>query len=280
MRQGAVWLASYPKSGNTWLRCLLQGYLTGHVDINRLSVSKNDLDLTAYQLVCAEPVTQMEPGAMVYYRPAALMNMIAQAGDKTPMFKTHHLRERVNGIDLIPPLLTRCAVYIVRDPRDVAISMAEHVGRSLDEIIDLMNRPEYILQREGSGVVHFVGSWSKHVNTWASAPFPVHTVRYEDLLDHPVKVFGQLLADLGMNPDPDRVEEAVDLSLFGNLRDQEQAQGFTETSEHQQQFFTRGTAGHWQDILTGKQVRRIEQDHGAVMRQYGYLDEARRASGG
>lgn len=279
MSEQLHWLASYPKSGNTWVRCLLQAYFTGHLDINQLHVTRNDLHYPAYQLVCAQALQKMTPGAVVYYRYAALMNMVIEAGGRPLILKTHHMRESVNGVELIPDMLTGAAIYLIRDPRDVAVSLADHMGKSLDEAIDLMSRDDYILQRQGSGLVHFVGSWSKHVRTWQRPGLTPLVVRYEDLLTDPVHELACILLHLRIERDEGRMCEAVNMADIARVQTQESASGFGERSEHQQQFFRRGTSGHWQDVLTGEQVHRIERDHGAMMRKYGYLDEDRRASG-
>jgi len=99
-------------------------------------------------------------------------------------------------------------------------------------------------------------------------------IRYEDMLADPMATFTQAARFLQLPTDPARVEKAVRFSDFKVLSQQEAEKGFKERPGKTERFFRQGKSGGWRDRLTAAQVDRIVADHGAVMRRFGYLDEA------
>lgn len=267
------WLASYPKSGNTWARLFVQAYSDGYLDINKLNVTITDIKVSEYQNCASLPIDKFEPGAAVFFRPGALLNQAATSTKNPTIFKTHNRNEAVNGITLIPKELTKSAVYLVRDPRDMVISISKHMGKTIDESIDLINYNDYGLNREESNVVHFVGSWSNHVRSWLEDDrFPVTIVRYEDMLLNPVESFSRILTGLNLAVEEERVKNALKLCEFSRVKKQEENDGFMEKSDFQDSFFSKGTSGYWKEILTSEQEEKLISHHEDMMIEMGYLD--------
>ncbi len=270
-----VWIASYPKSGNTWMRAFLHNYIRrtqAPYDINKLTdLTASDINAERYQRYDPRPASQYSIADVQRMRP--LVHRDLTGLDSTLVFvKTHNARLTVAGVPLITPAVTAGALYLVRDPRDVAVSYSRHLGRSIDDTIAFMANPEAATGGTDAKVYERLGTWSDHVRSWTSPPNPrVRVVRYETLLETPESTFGQQIYWLGDDPQPDRLARAVQFSSFQELHAQEQAKGFTErVAGSTAPFFGTGRSGTWRTELTPAQQARIERDHGATMQAFGY----------
>jgi aryl sulfotransferase len=190
--------------------------------------------------------------------------------------KTHHANVDIDGIPLIPPRLTKQAVYLVRDPRDVAVSYTRHSGGTIDKTIAVMANNNHAPSR-GNGLVDYCLSWSSHVHSWMNCKFPVKMVRYEEMITDKHDAFRKIMIGLGYRDvDEERLQFAIDQTSLANLRRLEEKEGFRE-SKHDT-FFGQPDAssddveriGQWKDILTTEQVEKIESDHGKIMVKLGY----------
>jgi hypothetical protein len=167
------------------------------------------------------------------------------------------------------------AVYIVRDPRDVAVSFAHHLNETINQAIDLMNNPKAKIAKSNRHIPRqlpqHLYTWSQHSESWLDAPVKLLLLKYEDMLNEPLIQFGEVARFLGLKAGPEVVSAAVSAVSFERLRADEQAKGFIERQPDTECFFRRGIAGGWQDSLTPEQIARIEADHGPMMRRLGYL---------
>lgn len=283
-----TWLASYPKSGNTWARLFLQAYgADAQLDINERSGPVwHDADSKVWKEVLkAKDDAELDAYPEWEYhchRGAVLMRFVkhyAKDRDGQVWLKTHIPRWNMDGLEMIPAGMTRGAVYIVRDPRDVVISFADHLGISIDHTIDFMAAGNSQLLMNGKR--ENIGSWSLNVGSWIddACPFPRCVLRYEDMLTDPEASFTLLLKAFGIPAETGRLRRAIEHTAFDVLRTQEDAAGtFINVSEHQDRFFRSGKAGAWRNVLSPEQAARIEADHGDVMRCLGYTLEARAAA--
>jgi aryl sulfotransferase len=171
--------------------------------------------------------------------------------------------------------VARAAIYLVRDPRDVLVSLAHHNSTMIDEATDLMNAPDGALAGDCEGLAtqlrQKLMGWSGHVQSWLDqSDVPVHTVRYEDLLADPVAAFGAALRFVQMPATITEIERAVRYADFVELQRQENENGFRERVSRTAPFFRAGRAGGWQKTLTGEQADMIEGCHAVVMARLGY----------
>lgn len=270
-----VWLASYPKSGNTWLRAFLHNYLLGgdrpH-DINRLTaLTTGESGAALYHAHDPRPASRYSAADAARLRPLVHRDLMGHDSERV-FVKTHNARIAVGGIPLVTPEATERAIYLVRDPRDVAVSYSRYLGVDLDAMIRLMADDRAVSGGSADKVIEFVGSWSRHVRSWTADLDRLLVLRYEDLLEDPADGFGDVIRFLGTAPDARRLAEAIDFSAFERLRAQEQASGFVERPEAAgAAFFREGRAGRWRAILTPAQRRAIERAHGDEMRRFDYL---------
>jgi hypothetical protein len=284
------WLASYPKSGNTWMRILLANLLArdgAPVGINtiprlgtRIAASRVVFEevllidsglLTQDEIDCLRPRLHEEVarrdalGHGAGDLPAVLFTKVHDAYTLT--LKGEPLLAGARGAD--------GAIVIVRDPRDVALSLAHQYDMPIDEAIAFtaMPRAAFSNNRRATHLRQRLLAWHLHAASWLDqGDIPVHLVRYEDMLSDTPAVLRRSAAFAGFHPTEEAIDRAVRFSRFAELRRQEQEQGFCESpvGVQYQSFFRRGEAGAWRDELTIQQVARIEAAQGPMMHRLGY----------
>lgn len=194
-----VWLTSYPRSGNTWLRFLIQAYLRGGVaDSASLNADVPDL-----------------------HRKGTVIN--PDAADRV-LVKTHFPwspRHPFAG-------QTRSFIYILRHPKDVLLSFLSYrkLGGLLAADDPAVDRPyaEQFIRGLGDDlwIKGHMGNWPQHIASWlARPPHPHVVVKYEDLLAGPEQALTPVLEHLGMPVDPARLKASVEACRFGALREME-----------------------------------------------------------
>ena len=272
-----VWLASYPKSGNTWARAFLHNYIAepqSPYSINSLTdLSASEANALFYQPYDPRPPSAWSIAETQRMRPRVHRDLTRLHGDLV-FIKTHNACLAVHDIPLCTPEVTQAAVYILRDPRDVAVSYSAYTGQSLDSIIVFMNKDQAANRASDERVFELLGSWSLHVNSWTRQDGRrLLILRYEDLLREPLEHFGRLIAFLGGGPPAaERLQRAVEFSGFDVLASQESALGYAAHAPGAAApFFRAGRAGQWREALTSAQRARIEADHQPMMRKFGYL---------
>lgn len=277
-----VWLASYPKSGNTWLRALLTNFQShGDVpaDINNLTASKFASSRQTADNALGIECSDLTWEEIDCYRPAIYRYLAGQSRDLL-FVKSHDAYTlNTNAEPIIPADVTIAAVYVVRNPLDVAVSLANYRGIAAHDAIDQMASESATLsghrERLSFHLRQTLLSWSRHVLSWLDQrAIPLHVMRYEDMSQRPVETFREVVQFLGLPDNLERIQRAVDFSTFDTLRQQELEGGFRERPVETDAFFRRGRVGAWRETLTKEQVERLVRDHGAVMRRLGYLSES------
>jgi Sulfotransferase domain len=274
---GLVWLASYPKSGNTWTRAFLSNLaaiLAGEDDaltvnaINRFSAGENLVPLYTDRLGYKPSQKHRREVAAVRHE---IHRTIADEYDGLVFVKTHNGLVMDGGRPIINFSVTSGAIYIVRNPLDVAISLAHHLGRTIDGAIEIMRTPDLETPIDDKQVYEIWDSWSKHVESWTRKPHrAIYVMRYEDMLADPQKAFGGLARHLLLDFTPSQLHLAIERSSFASLKSQEERTGFMEKSERADRFFREGRAGQWKEVLSTAQVREVVRDHGEQMARFGY----------
>ena len=279
-RRPFVWLASYMKSGNTWTRLLLANFLADAeqaVDINRIdkalpSIHPCDRDwFDRATGLSSSDCTDEEVEPLL---PAALRAHAAEEAGGRQFCKVHDaLRDTAAGEPLFPADVSAGAVYLVRNPLDVAVSLAFHLGgEDFSEAVTQMNDRRCALGDGCELLRRRLLDWSGHVESWRSAPFPVLVVRYEDLLADTAGQLGRMTRFLGLAGAADgrRLRRATAAAAFSRLQEQEARHGFQERDRRCRRFFRSGRSGDWRRHLSAAQAQRIARRHGAVMRACGY----------
>lgn len=272
-----VWLASYPKSGNTWTRTFLMNLFVNPrepLPINKVpEMSPSDAAAEWYRLVGLDRPEAADDATVARYR-QAVQRKIADYAPDSIFVKTHCMLGPWHGQPLFDPQLTAGAVCIVRNPLDIVASYAHHSGLGLDGIIRVMGTRDYTTPASGKNVAHPFGSWSQNVASWTQRPHPgIHVMRYEDMVADPHAAFGGLMRFLTLPEDADRLDRAIRFASFDELRKQESEDDFVEKGRAGKAFFRKGGVGGWTDELDAAQVARVVADHREQMQRFGYVPE-------
>jgi hypothetical protein len=237
-----VFLTSYPRSGNTWTRFLVGNLVHQNEAVTFLTVERLVPD-------------------MYKSSDRVLRNLV-----RPRIVKSH---------ECFDPRY-RKVVYIVRDPRDVAVSnyhwelklRSVRDGFPIEDFVPRWMEPEFWPR---------IGSWGDHVTSWLSTRQGKKgflLLRYEDLKKDPQRALAQVAEFLGIEPTLERLNRAVELSSADNMRKlekQESAQWVATTLTRQDKPFVRNaTSGGWKTVLPEQTVVYIEKHWGHLMRNLGY----------
>jgi hypothetical protein len=288
-----IWLASYPKSGNTWFRMLVANLSAKDgkpVDINDLperggiASARGPFDylsLIDSGLLTHDEIDGLRPRIYEELARGSQDDEYDKLEDAPPVrfVKVH------DAYTMTPkgePLLAGRhgadgAILIVRDPRDVAPSLANHSHTSIDEAIGLMGDAKAAFCAK-PGRLHNqlrqqLPDWSGWMESWLGQDdIPVHLIRYEDMKADTLGTFRRALGFAGRPASDDDIRRAVSYADFAELQRQEVEKGFSELPRPGAggKFFRRGDAGAWRDELSAEQVARIEAAHAPMMRRLGY----------
>ncbi len=273
------WIVSYPKSGNTWMRSFiyaLQNEGVNEIDINAIQTGSiaSQYDWVANGLgfdideLPAQEVDRLRPKAYRFI------------SDNLTAFGYHKVHDAQYAVSkqevLFPADATQGVLLIVRNPLDIAVSFAHHLGVDIDTSIVRMADKDFGLASRVKGrsiqLRQKLLSWSGHVQSWRRTDLPVCMLRYEDMLALPLATFKTAARFLRLPADTQRVSRALELCRFEGFQNQEQNCGFIEKSPKASAFFRKGIVGDWRNVLSASQVDRIIEAHGEVMATLGYLD--------
>ena len=272
VKKQIVWLASYPKSGNTWFRSFLTVLLNEkEIDLNKMATDgifssknyvENILDLNSDYL----SRQQIE-----LYQRIAFCHLSATS-KKRLFIKIHDAFtcSKVDALPLVPEKPTQMAIYILRNPLDVALSLANHIGKSAEKAIE-----KYIINPSGgldNDQFHQpLRTWSMHVESWLDKPsFPVHFMRYEDMKERPFETFKAAIQAIGLEVSEAQIQFAIEETKFEKLQKKEQEKGFKENQNPTSNFFFKGQIGRWKEELSKGQIEKIRAINEPMMRHFGY----------
>ena len=277
MKKNIVWLASYPKSGNTWTRIFLANYLSNAetpVPINEVKrFGMGDSIAKTYEIVARQKIDTKNVAQTLQLRDKVLRGISGNNADVN-LVKTHNICKGARGVELIPPQYTRSAIYIIRNPLDMVLSYARHYNMTPERAAHAICHKDNALLPDAETVISFLGTWSDHVRSWTrKQPFPVLVLRYEDLLADPEGEFSKVIKHFGMDVDVERLRRAIRFASFKEVKKQEEAGGFIERPAASESFFTKGGSGHWKDELAPELAEQIRTANHATMKYHGYLDE-------
>ena len=274
-----IWLASYPKSGNTWFRAFLTALLNdGELDINEMKTDGIFSSRLIFENLTDIDSTELYDDEVKNMLPYVFHDLSSGYLREQLFIKIHDAYTlNTNKLPIVPTEPTLCAVYFIRNPLDIAASLANHNGSTIDEAITLMNNPKGDLASQkgnfnvNSQFRQLMLSWSGHVESWTnSLPFPVLVLRYEDMKAETLSTFTKAVEFIGITAHREQIEYAIKASQFEQLQQKEQEKGFAEKSIRSKYFFRKGQTGGWKNELTEEQALLILANHKNTMEYYGY----------
>ncbi len=275
LHRNIVWLASYPKSGNTWCRLFLAKIMYDIQQINNIPIpiysSKEMIDPFSDIDISELPLSELH-----FLRLEAFKKKSEEKESLFPVKIHDKFVKTCFNMPFLPFEYTLMAIYIIRNPLDICISLSKHLGNSIDATIQKMNSPNYMFAhnhyRYLSQLPQHLDTWSQHVNSWTTQQeVPVYIIKYEDLICAPHETFSKLLHKLDIPYSEEQLQNALRFCSFDNLKKQEQQYGFYERSFYTEQFFSTGKAGYYKEILNSQQIETIIQHHFKIMKQYNYV---------
>jgi len=276
--KGIFWLASYPKSGNTWTRAFLTNLLRPGEDpaeVNELQTGEIASNRNWVQEGLGIAVDELSHDEVDALRPRAYLWLAENTS--TSHHKIHDAWTRLpDGEPLFPVQATRGAVYLARNPLDVVFSWANHSSISVEQSIKHICNPKHALCGSKRMLVNQLrqihGTWSDHVLSWLDADIPKLVMRYEDIKRDPLAAFSAITAFFEIEADRKEIAAAVRKCRFENLRRSEAEGGFTEKAPSVKHFFRKGIVGEWRRALTPEQVKQVLEVNRPGMERLGYLD--------
>lgn len=277
MRSGLYWLASYPKSGNTWLRVFLSNLQANQeeaVSINLLSTAAMASNRDWLNDVLGFSTTELYRHETLALRPMVYEQAHQEA--VCPLIcKAHDANIEVAGATLFSPQAMVKTIYVVRNPLDIAVSLANHLGVSVSRAVNNICDPHFTLINHNyrQQVPQPLLTWGRHVESWLDhQDLPIHVIRYEDMHTDSYKIFSEIATFLDINHEAPDIVRAIKNSSFEVLQRQESMEPFYERPPTSKAFFRNGRIGEWRDVLTNAEVGQIVAVNHSVMERFGYLD--------
>ena len=277
-----VWLASYPKSGNTLLRSILSSYFyskEGEFSFKNLNYI-SQFPLTSQFMSAGVDIDNDEE---VFKNFINVQNFLNQEKGKVKFLKTHSALSKMHGCNFTDLNNTLGAIYIVRDPRNVVNSLAHHNGLSIDEAADTMIDNSKFLLKSVKNCRVFLGSWSFNYNSWKNLQVKNKylLIKYEDLINKKKTTMLKILKfldQLGMKSQLDMVKlnKAIKSTDFKKVKNLEQKEIFFEgvldkNTGKRKIFFNLGPNNDWRRFLDDKIKIKLEKAFEKEMIELGYL---------
>ena len=277
-----IWLASYPKSGNTLLRSLLSSYFyssDGSFTFKNLE-KISQFPLTSHLMSIGVNIDNEED---VFKNFINAQNLINQDKGKIKFFKTHSSLSQTYESNFTNLRNTLGTIYIVRDPRNVVTSFAHHYSMSIDQATDVMIDKNRFMDKTPKNCRVFLGSWSFNYNSWKN--LQKHNkyllIKYEDLISKKknvlLKIFKYLdFLGLKTNLDMIKLNKAIKTTQFEDMKKKEENEVFYEAlidtnTGKRKNFFNLGPKNDWRKLLDKRIKDKIEKNFEKEMIELGYL---------
>ena len=277
-----IWLASYPKSGNTLLRSILAAYFfsnDGKFNLDHLN-GITQFPLLNQFLRLGIDISNDKTIFENFIEAQKEINNIEK--NKINFLKTHAALAKINDVKFTDLNNTLGALYIVRDPRNVVTSFAHHMGLEINAATETMIDPTRWLLKTEKNAKTFLGSWNLHYNSWKKIGKKGLIIKYEDLVEKKkttlIKVF-KFLETLSLDKnkfDINKLNNAIESTDFKRMQTLEKEQDFIEgiaddKTGKRKTFFKLGPKNNWKDLLDTKNRIKIETAFQKEMQELGYL---------
>jgi len=281
-----IWLASYPKSGNTYVRAFLSAYYfseNGQFDFNQIL----NIDQFPHEKYFKQKVNGISEASKQWIPIQREINK----NKKIKFFKTHSCLGNYQGNQFTSPETTLGAVYIVRDPRNVLTSLKNHYSFDDDKALKMItDKTRSLMSNNGShaSLTH-ISSWAENYLSWLrNNQFRRFFVKYEDLITNKYETFRDIIVFINtlMNRvegvDKSKLQKAIETTNFNVLKKKEISETFDGSdngfkswrkfhSENKNLFFNLGPENNWEKILKTKISNEIEISFEKEMKELEYL---------
>jgi len=280
-----IWIASYPKSGNTWVRSLLSTYLysdDGSFNFNLLKKIQQFPDKNYFKYFIKD-FSDIKKVSDYWIAAQDRINLFNE--NKTTFFKTHSALCAFDKNLFTNKNNTQAVIYVVRDPRNVITSISNYYSMSIDESYNFIINEKKIISKtewggENFGIATVLGSWALHYNSWKQIKFaPILIVKYEDLINDTknslIKIINFLNKFMSIKIEDEKILTTVDSCSFDNLAKREKAEGFFEAAwsknKEKINFFHLGKKNDWRNLLNTEIENKIRTTFDKEMKELNYI---------
>ena len=256
-----VWIASYPKSGNTWIRSFLYSLLYSNDHIP---------DLDKFDVIDQYPTRKHFKKFINNFNNFREMSKYWNASQtelnldkKIKFFKTHHLNCKIDNFPFTNKECTKATIYIVRDPRSLLDSVSNHFSKSIEESKKFLLTPRILspgkeIELKGGNLITYLGSWKEHYKFWTKDNENLLIIKYEDLVKNIHQEIDRIVVFLKKFTDFEisdiKKKNIIKSTSFKALKKIEESGKFTENvfvkgTSKKVKFFNKGPDSNWQDTL-------------------------------
>ena len=275
-----IWLASYPKSGNTLLRSILATYFfsnDGVFNFKHLYKIGQFPSLIHFERLGLD----ISDSDQIYKNIIKAQELINSNSKDLKFFKTHSALAKINDNDFTDFKNTLGAIYVVRDPRNVVTSFAHHYQVDIDEATRCLMNEKFWNYKNEKVPKTFLSSWSQNYNSWKNLKEKTYFIKYEDLIKNKkaviIKVFN-FFNSLGIKIELDMIKlnKIIKSTEFEKMKDLENKESFRESiidkeTGKKRPFFNLGPQNDWKKILGEYNKEKIEKAFEKEMLELGYL---------
>ena len=281
-----IWIASYPKSGNTWLRSLLSTYLYSSDGNFDFALLKKILKFPSKKYLKYFTNDFSDIKKVSDYWIAAQERINLHNENKSIFLKTHSALCTLENNSFTNKKNTQAVIYVVRDPRNVITSIANHFSHDIEESYNFLTDNNKIITSDkwggkDFGISEVLGSWSDHYKSWKNIKFaPIITIRYEDLIRDTngsfIKILNFLRKFINIEIDNNKILKTVESCNFEKLKKMEKKEGFDEAAYSEKakkkvDFFHLGKKNNWKILLNETLEKKIREKFHDEMKELNYI---------
>ncbi len=278
-----IWIASYPKSGNTWIRSIISSLVyTDNGIFDFPSIKK----ISQYpQKQFLEYFTQDYDNIHEIKKHWIASQEKINLDAKIKFFKTHHLNCKIDNYPFTNKECTRATIYIVRDPRNLVDSISNHFSKSIEEskkflLTSRILSPGKEIGLSGGNVITYIGSWKEHYKFWTEDNENLLVIKYEDLVKNIHREIDRIIIFLknfiDFKVSDTKKENIIKSTSFETLKKIEENGKFTENvfikgTNKKVKFFNKGPNNNWQNTLPKNTQLELEIELKNELTELGYL---------
>ena len=279
-----IWVASYPKSGNTWIRSIVSSLIYSEDGVFNFSYIKKIKQFP--QKSFFEDLTNNLDNIHEIKKYWVLAQERLNLDNKIKFLKTHNLNCKIDDYAFTNKQCSLATIYIVRDPRNLVDSISNHFSKSSEESLEFLLSSRILspgqagIEIEGGNVITYVGSWKEHYNFWTKNNENLLLIKYEDLLKDTAteidKIISFLKKFLNFNVTEEKKENIINSTSFEALKKLENTGNFTENvfiknTNKKAKFFNKGPNNIWQNQLKKNIRLELEKELNKELVELGYL---------